>query len=121
MAASYTWPPGLPQIPQKGYNEELGVLVVRTPMDMGPAKQRRRGQMPDQLNCSFLMTDTQVATLKTFVEDTIRGVARFYFPHPRTQATVETRIVPQGNGTMYNISYVGPGYYNVSLQLEILP
>ncbi len=121
MAASYTWPPGLPQVPQKGYTEDLGVLIVRTPMDKGPAKQRRRGQSPDKLNCNFMMTTAQVATLKTFVESTIRGVARFYFPQPRTGETVEVRIIPQGDGNMYNLSYVAPGYYNVSLQLEILP
>lgn len=115
------WPLDLPQAPQKGYTEDLGVLVVRTPMDMGPAKQRRRGQMPDQLNVNFLMTTQQVASLKSFVEDSIRGVARFTFPHPRTQATPEVRIVPQNGGNMYNVSYVAPGYYTVSLQLEILP
>lgn len=119
--ASISWPLSLPQVPNRGYTEELGVLVLRTPMDKGPAKQRRRGVRPDTLNVSFLMTGTQVETLRSFIDNTIQGVARFDFTHPRTSSTVEVRIVPKDGGTMFNLQYVAPDYYTVSLQFEILP
>lgn len=121
MAYSYIWPASLPQSPQKGFTETGGVLVIRTPMDAGPAKQRRRGQRPQIMQVSFVMTTAQVSQLESFVKDTIKGTARFGFTHPRTQAIAEVRIVPQNGGEMYNITYLAPEYWNVSLQLEILP
>lgn len=121
MAYSYVWPPGLPQSVQKGYTETGGVLVVRTSTDSGPAKQRYRGLKPQVLNVSFLMTTAQISTLETFVKTTLRGTARFGFPHPRTAQVVEVRIVPQGEGDFYTLSYIAPGYYTVQMQLEVLP
>ena len=119
--AVYTWPPGLPQSPQKGYTEDSGVLILKTAMDAGPAKMRRRGKKPTTLNMNFLMTAAQVDTLEDFTKNIIRGTYRFDFKHPRTNATIEARMVPQDSGTLYNITYVAPGYYTISLQLEILP
>lgn len=119
--ASISWPLTLPQVPNRGYTEELGLLVLRTPMDQGPAKLRRRGVRPDILNISFLMTGAQVETLRSFISDTTLGVARFNFTHPRTNSSVEVRIVPKEGNTYFSLQYAAPDYYNVSLQLEILP
>lgn len=121
MAYSYIWPASLPQVPQKGYSETSGVLLVRTQMDQGPAKQRRLGKKPATLSVSFLMSEPQVEILEEFVEGTLRGVARFGFPHPRLLTVKEVRILPADQGNLYTLQYVAPGYYNVALQLEILP
>lgn len=116
-----SWPATLPQVPQKGFTESGGVLIVRTPTDMGPAKMRRRGSKPQILNLSFLMTTSQVSTLETFVGSTIKGVGRFTFTHPRTGVIKEMRMIPQGEGDLYNLSYIAPGYYTVTSQFEVLP
>lgn len=121
MAVSYVWPAGLPQVVEKGFSESIGLNVLRTPMDAGPAKMRRRSLRPSIMNVSFLLTTAQVATLETFVLTTLNGTARFGFPHPRKGVQVETRIVPGSDGMYYNISYRAPGYYGVAMQLEILP
>lgn len=121
MAYSIVWPLTLPQSPQKGYTETGGVLVVRTPTDSGPAKMRKRGNRPQTLNVQFLMTTAQVALLETFVKTTIQGTTRFGFPHPWLGVVSEVRIVPQGEGEYYTLSYAAPGYYNVQLTLEVLP
>ena len=121
MAYTYVWPASLPQNPQKGFSETGGVLVLRTPTDSGPAKQRRRGKSPANMQVTFMMTTEQVATFESFVEDTLRGTARYGFKHPRTSVMVEVRIVPQSGGTMYTTTYLAPGYWTVSFQLEILP
>lgn len=126
MAYSYVWPPSLPQSVQKGFTESGGVLTIRTPQDRGPAKTRYVGSKPQTLNCSFLMSESQVITLETFIKTTIKGTARFGFPHPRLKTgsnptIVEARIVQQGEGDYYTLSYVAPGFYTVNLQLEILP
>lgn len=115
------WPVTLPQNPQKGYNETGGVLVVRSPMDKGPPKQRYRGKSGGMLNLTFFMTSDQFDTFEDFVNNVIRGVARFQFPHPRTETTVDVRIVPSGEGQLYQLQYLGPGFWNVTLQLEVLP
>lgn len=120
--AAYTWPPTLPtSADSSGFSETYGVLILSTPMDAGPAKRRRRGVKPRIMNVSFVMTDTQIATLETFINDTIRGTARFDFPHPRTGATIEVRIIPNGDGELFGISYFSHGLYTVSLSLEQMP
>ena len=123
MAYSYIWPPGLPQVPQKGYTETGGANILSTNMDSGPAKRRYRGKRVQMLNVSFLMTTQELTTLETFVlgPSAIRGVARFGFPHPRTGSIVEVRIMPEGEGSLYNTSYTAPGYFTVTLTLEVLP
>jgi len=121
MAYSYVWPATLPQSPQKGYTESNGVLLVRSPMDSGPAKQRYRGKKPSVMQVTFIMSTTQIGQLETFVLTTIKGTVRFGFPHPRTAQVVEVRITPQGDGILYNTTYLAPGYWSVAMQLEILP
>jgi hypothetical protein len=122
MAYAYTWVgTGLPESPQKGFTETGGVLVLRTPTDQGPAKLRYRGVKPQTLNLTFLMTTAQVTILENFVKITLKGTARFGFKHPRTAVIKEVRIVPQGGGDYYTLSYVAPGYYNVTIQFEVLP
>lgn len=121
MAYSYIWPPSLPQSPQKGYSESSGVLLLRTPMDAGPAKQRYRGKKPSTMQVSFIMTDSQVETLESFATLTLKGTARFGFTHPRTQEIVEVRILTQQDGVLYTATYLAPGYWSISMQLEILP
>jgi hypothetical protein len=92
-------------------------------MDAGPAKRRYRGKHAQTMQLTFVMTDTEVSTLETFVlgPNAIKGVARFGFKHPRTGLMKEVRMVPQGEGTLYTLNYLAPGYWTVSLQLEILP
>lgn len=119
--ATYVWPESLPQSPQKGFTETGGVLILRTPMDAGPAKQRRRGQRPQTMDVSFIMTTQQTQDLENFVKTTLQGTARFDFNHPRLNTTVEVRIVPQAEGQLYSFSYLAPDYWTVSLKLEILP
>ena len=121
MAASYTWPAGLPQSPQRGFTETGGILILRTPTDSGVAKLRRRGKKPSNMSLDFIMTTAEVSTFLTFVETTIKGTARFNFPHPRTGSTVEARIIPKEDGSMYTSTYLVPGYWNIQFNLEVLP
>ena len=120
MAAAYQWPVSLPQQVERGFSESIGLNVLRTPMDAGPAKLRRRAARPDTLNVSFLMTNAQVATLEDFVLNTLQGVFRFSFIHPRKQVQVETRFIPTGEGQYFTVGYKAPGYWTVSMQLEII-
>lgn len=121
MAYSYTWPAALPDTPTTAFSEDFGINIIRTQPDAGPAKQRRRANRPKTMNCTFEMTNYQITQLESFVNDTLRGTARFGFTHPRTNTVVEARIVPQNDGQLYTISYLNYDVYNVSMTMEILP
>ncbi|MFZ9265055.1 MAG: hypothetical protein ACO222_07835 [Polynucleobacter sp.] len=122
MTASYTWPVGLPQEPLFGsFSESIGYNYLSSQMDAGPAKIRRRSSKANQMSMTFMMSTSQLATLKTFVDSTISGVARFYFDHPVTGSTIEVRIVPSSDGALYSLSQANSGYWNVSMTMEQLP
>lgn len=115
------WPTTLPQAPQKGYTETVGVNIIRSQPDAGPAKQRRRASRPNTMSISFIMTTEQTAILENFVKDDLSGVSRFRFPHPRLSTTIDARITPQQDGQFFQIQYLAPGYWTISLNIEILP
>lgn len=120
--SSYKWPPSLPQAPTRdGYGETLGVFVMRTPMDSGPAKLRYKGKRPDGMTMKFVMSGAQVATLDDFVKNVLMGVRRFDFTHPRTGAIVEVRIVQESEGAYYSLSRIGADLWDVGIRFEVLP
>lgn len=126
--AVLNWPTALPQSPQKGFTETVGASIIRSQTDKGPAKQRYRGKSPNTMSLEFIMTTSQVTTLETFVNNSpsqnpagIKTVGRFNFTHPRTNSSVEVRIVPQGDGQLFSYQYLAPGYWNVSVTFEIMP
>jgi acetylornithine deacetylase/succinyl-diaminopimelate desuccinylase-like protein len=118
-----SWPSSnnFPQVPQKGFTESVGINILRSATDAGPAKQRVRGRRPSTMQLSFIMTDQHAEMLETFVKDTIRGTKRFNFLHPRTKGTVEVRIVPQQDGEFFQLQYLAPGYWQTQINFEILP
>ena len=119
--SSYVWPVSLPPMPLTQYAETDGALIMRSPMDAGPAKLRRRGARPATLSVAYILTSAQVETLRTFVLTTLKGTARFDFVHPRTRSTVEVRIVPGQDGELFSVGYVAKGHWSVGLSLEVMP
>lgn len=117
--ASITWPSTLPQSIQRGsYQETLPNVSVRTQMDVGPPKMRRRftaGYTPIQ--AEILISKTQAATLETFYNDTsVGGTLAFDWINHRTGSSAEYRFVKPP-------VYIPMGYerYRARLVLEILP
>jgi hypothetical protein len=120
--AAYTWPTSLPQTPLLGsFAESLNINSIRTPMDNGPAKTRRRSRLPTPIQCAFTMTGAQIVTLEDFVKNTLFGVRRFNFTHPRLRTTCEVKIVPGSDGKYYDLSPLGAGMWHVAMAMEILP
>lgn len=121
--AVLSWPTanGFPQGPQKGFSESIGVNIIRSPMDAGPAKQRRRSQRPSTMDVIFILTTAQTQTLESFVFNDLEGTRRFNFTHPRLNTSVEVRIVPQSEGELFRLQYLAPGYWQANLKFEILP
>jgi len=113
------WDAGLPQtLLINGYSESAADNLLRTSMDVGPAKQRRRSAAgPRPVSGSLKMTAAQIATFKTFYITTLLGGSlRFSWTDPITAAAVEMRFTGAPSWTA-----IGGDLYDVSLELEILP
>ena len=115
--ASITWPSTLPAPLSDGYRETPPDTTMRTSMDAGPDKVRRRytsGSRPFALR--YHLTATQVATLETFYTTTSRsGSLLFNWTHPRSGATVEARFL--GAPQYAAIEHEG----DVSVAIEVMP
>lgn len=116
-----TWPPTLPEYPKKDYKEDMGLNIIRTPMDAGPAKSRYRSLKPANLFVSYDLTTAQVETLQTFFNTTLKGVKKFSYTHPRLGTTVQVRVVPASDGKLFDLSFFAMGMWTVSFHLEVLP
>lgn len=114
-----SWPSTLPQRPlADGYVERPRSVTIRTDMDVGPPKVRRRytAEIRDYA-LRLLLTTVQVATLETFYITTLsHGSLTFDWVHPRTQVAATFRMV---NRPGYE--QAGPGYWYTDLALEELP
>lgn len=91
--------------------------VIRSSMDKGPAKVRRRttaNVRPISFRMILSKADTEVLD-DFYTTDTFSGADEFDFTHPRTGAAVKARFVQpptyQNRSTMYE----------AQVSLEILP
>jgi hypothetical protein len=89
-----TWPGTLPNPTSDGYQEVMADNAIRSRMDAGPDKVRKRSTAaPVLFQLAYNMTPTQVSTLETFFSTTINdGVNSFTMANPRTGATENFRI-----------------------------
>jgi hypothetical protein len=113
------WPETLPQnLLIDGYGESPPDLLLRSSMEAGPAKVRRRataGIRP--VKGKMVLTGSQVDIFDDFYNNVLLGGSlRFSWVKPRDGTTaVEMRITEK--------SYVAiePDEYELTLSLEILP
>lgn len=78
------WPATLPQAwLQDGYQETMPEVIVRTEMDAGPAKTRRRfTAQVTPIKARMHLTADQKGYFEAFFNTTLKGGAlSFYFPH----------------------------------------
>lgn len=121
--ADVTWPPGLPQdFLDASYRETLADVALRTQMDAGPAKVRRRyttNVRPLQARI-VPMTKDQVAIFKEFFNDSLAGgTLPFDWVDPMTDEAVEMRFVTPPPPDISTVE--GSDLYDVEVRLEILP
>jgi len=108
-----TWPETLPDHPLKDeLSEEPPDVLLRTGMDAGPAKVRRRftaGVRPFAVK--LRLTADQAADLDEFYVTTLQGGAlRFDWVHPRTGDAAEFRFASRpkyapGNGNSWSAAF----------------
>ena len=101
------WDASLPQrLIIKSYAESPADVLVRTSMDFGPAKVRRRGTAgPRPVSGSIIVTAAQLATFKTFFNTTLSGGAlRFRWRDPLV--TDMNGLIASITGATANLSLV---------------
>lgn len=111
-----TWPPSLPQQPLvDGLQETLPDVALRTQMDAGADKVRRRHTAAVRpLTVAFLLDGAQSETLDAFYAD--NAALPFDWEHPRTGAAISLRFVGPPRFTAH-----GSSRWRAELSLEVLP
>lgn len=115
------WPSELPQSPES-IAERPQLQVLRTQMDAGPAKQRRRfSAAARRHSVRYLMDLSQRRIFEDWFNNELHGGAlEFDWRPSRQQAAVAARIV--GNDPPYQITSAGSAlWWHVSMEIEELP
>lgn len=108
--------PDIPAPLQDSYQESRGDNTIRSQVERGTAKVRRRTlATPDMVSFSVLLTTAQAATFEDFYDiDVKSGSLSFDMTHPRTGETRQFRFKAPP-------SYVPVGkLWRVSVSLELL-
>lgn len=114
-----SWPTSLPQIALgDDFQEVAEPAVVRSTVDVGPAKLRARYTAEVvRFQFSMIMTRTQVAALDAFYTATVNfGADAFDWIHQRTGAAASLRFTARPS-----YSHVGGVYWRASLAFEVMP
>lgn len=110
-----TWPSDFPAHLINQYSEAKQDIALRSTMEKGPAKVRRRFTAAvTNAQLGMILTTAQVATLEAFYET--NAALAFDFTHPRTGATVEARFTQPPR-----VSDLNGQHYTVQVNIEYLP
>ena len=115
-ATPLVWPASLPALPLiDDYRETFGKHTIRTSMDGGPTKRRRRFTTPcEPHHFSFQVDGTQLATFKSFYRETIvHGALPFEYTHPITLVSATWALLDEPE-----IRATGGDYYRISFAVE---
>jgi len=119
------WPATVPDgFMESGYSYKAQSGVIRTNMDTGPAKVRRRfTAVPKNHKGNIILTKAQFATWESWFENVIIfGTLSFTMTNPHTAASMTVRLVIPSSGEAYSIApEAGTGNVILSLEVEVLP
>jgi hypothetical protein len=113
------WPASLPQyLSVQGFSEEIPNTMLRSNVDTGPAKLRRRyTAAPEPIVGTITCTSAQVDTFRTFFETTLNGgTTSFNWVHPRKQTAATFRFTETPK-----VSALGGDGFRIGLKMEIMP
>lgn len=113
-----TWPGTIPnEFEREGYQEGFANNVIKSNVDSGPPKRRRRTSANIKtLQGRIQMTTAETELLETFFYDTVGEANEFDFTHPRKETTIS--VVFSEPPTLVQI---GPDLWSVSIKLEVQP
>ena len=114
------WPSTLPQrFLAADYSDTLPDNVIKTQMDSGPPKRRRKTTANIRIiSGSMIMTTAQWNSLVTFFQDTLNETLPFNLPEPGNDEGGLLNVVFSGPPQR---QYFGPGRWHVALRFEVQP
>lgn len=118
------WPSNLPQrLPLAGYQESPPDTTLRTQMDAGAAKMRRRFTANVRpINATLILTDAELEILDDFyVDDLEGGTLPFEWIHPRhaDESPAMTVLFRFIKTPIYTV--ISRDIWQAAVELEILP
>jgi hypothetical protein len=114
-----TWPSTLQKLlSEANFGIALADTTLRSEMEVGPAKARRRyTKGVDLFSASIYLTTSQYSIFYTFYNTTLNGgVLSFTFNHPITQVPTDFRFKSPPK-----ISSLGGGNFQATFEWEALP
>ena len=131
MAEPMQWPVGLPQSPQRsGFSRGLANNAMRTTMESGPAKVRRRSSSnPCSLTATYILKDRMVCPLggvvnqKALFEDfyaIVDCAMSFWVPDPEDSTRyILVRIMADADERGVSMTPLALHLWSVTLKLEV--
>jgi hypothetical protein len=114
------WPATLQQkVSSNSFSFKIGETRLKTEMDIGPAKYRRRfTKSVDQLSTSILLNSiTEFNTFYSFFDSDLNGgINEFEIDHPITGVLSSFKF-----SSPPSITALGGGVFSVSMEWEIVP
>ena len=114
------WPASLQQrMNASGFQRSYRDITIRTNMDAGPAKVRRRyTNAPIDISGNIWVNRDEYATLDRFFKNDLRnGVSKFYFIDPITGLREKCRFFP----ATYQVRAINSVLFEVKMALEVVP
>lgn len=118
------WPASLPQSPFLPVTDQRQTAVVRTSMDAGPPKMRRRFTAAvRQITLGMFLTGAERAVFDAFFATTLEeGALPFTWTDPVDDSSVDLRFVEPPAFTLVRPDSAASGrLWSASFKLEILP
>lgn len=114
------WPSTLPQrFLTADYSDSLPDNVIKTQMEAGPPKRRRKTTANIRvISGSMIMTTAQWNSLAAFFQNTVKEIAPFNLPEPGNDGAGTLPVVFSGPPQR---QYFGPGRWRVGLRFEVQP
>lgn len=120
------WPGDLPQEQFIGTSVQRETGMIRTNMDVGPAKTRRRfTACVIRVQCPLVLTNSQKSVFNAFYRDTLQeGTLPFDWSDPLADSLVSYRFVSAPQFRLVrgdSNSDISTRLWQTTLVLEILP
>ncbi len=114
-----TWPSSLQQtLNAARFTYNFGETVLRSDLDVGPAKVRRRFTRPvDKVSAQIYLDYSDWSTFYTFFNTTLAGGSKtFNFTHPITNTLAEFRMTGPPR-----VTPVGGIVFQIDMEWELIP
>lgn len=116
-----TWPTTLPSPLRSGYGIQTQDATVRTDMDVGPARVRRRTtSAPDTVTLSWLFDASQMAVFRAFWEgDWNYGSSWVYIPLRDGWSSAMVSIECRPNPSTFKAAPASVTHWQVDMTVEV--